>query len=92
MTSSVRWTPTAQRDLRQLPEKIATAVVEFVYGSMSDNPERVGRALQLDLAGLHAARRDYRVIYRIDATADAVLIVHVGHRADVYRLDPNLGS
>jgi mRNA interferase RelE/StbE len=83
---SIRWTPTAQRDLRRLPEKIATAVVEFVYGSLADNPERVGRDLQLELAGCHAARRgDYRVIYRIDRPAGVVLIVHVDHRADVYR-------
>ena len=85
-TFSVQWTPTAQRDLRRLPEKIGTAVVEFVYGSLAENPERVGRALQLELAGLHAARRgEYRVIYRIDHKAVAVLVMHVDHRADVYR-------
>jgi mRNA interferase RelE/StbE len=83
---SIRWTPTAQRDLRRLPEKIATAVVEFVYGSLADNPERVGRELQLELGGCHAARRgDYRGIYWIDRPAGVVLIVHVDHRADVYR-------
>lgn len=83
---SIRWTPTAQRDLRRLPEKVATAVVEFVYGSLSDNPERVGRELKLELAGRHAARRgDYRVIYQIDRPARVVVIVHVDHRADVYR-------
>ncbi len=83
---SIRWAPTAQRDLRRLPEKIATAVVEFVYGSLADNPERVGRALQFELVGRHAARRgDYRVIYQIDRPAGVVLIMHVDHRADVYR-------
>lgn len=83
---STRWTPTAQRDLRRLPEKIATAAVEFVYGSLADSPERVGRELQLELAGRHAARRgDYRVIYQIDRPGGVVLIVHVDHRADVYR-------
>lgn len=83
---SIRWTPTAQRDLRRLPEKIATAVVEFVYGSLAGNPERVGRELQLELADCHAAHRgDYRVNYRIDRPAGVVLIVHVDHRADLYR-------
>ena len=83
---SVSWTASAQRSLRRLPEKIATAVVEFVYGSLADNPERVGRALHLELAGLHAARRgDYRIVYRIDAEARVVVIAHVDHRADVYR-------
>lgn len=83
---AIRWTPTSQRDLRRLPEKIATAAVEFAYGSLADNPERVGRELQLELAGRHAARRgDYRVIYQIDRPAGVVVIVHVDHRADVYR-------
>ena len=83
---SIRWAPTAQRDLRRLPEKISTPVVEFVYGSLAGNPERVGRELHLQLAGHHAARRgDYRVVYRIDRRAGVVLIVHVDHRADVYR-------
>jgi mRNA interferase RelE/StbE len=83
---SIRWAPAAQRDLRRLPEKIGTAVVEFIYGSLAGNPERVGRELHFQLTGHHAARRgDYRVVYRIDRRAGVVLIVHVGHRADVYR-------
>lgn len=83
---SIRWTATAQLELRRLPDKIGTAIVEFVYGSHAGNPERVGRELQLELAGRHAARRgDYRVIYHIDRRAAVVLIVHVDHRADVYR-------
>lgn len=83
---SIRWTATAQRDLRRLPEKIATAVVEFIYGSLAGNPQRVGRALHLELADHHAARRgEYRIVYRINDEARAVLIVHIDHRADVYR-------
>ena len=83
---SISWTATAQRDLRRLPEKIATAVVEFVYGSLADNPQRVGRALHLELVDHHAARRgEYRIVYRIDDEKRVVLIVHVDHRADVYR-------
>lgn len=89
MTSApyqVTFSDSAQRDLRRLPEKIATAAVEFIYGSLAENPERVGRELHLDLAEHHGARRcDYRVIYRIDREARAVLIVTIDHRADAYR-------
>lgn len=82
----VTWAPTAQRDIRRLPEKVATAVAEFVYGPLAESPGRVGRPLHLDLAGLHAARRgDYRIFYRIDDTAKVVRVVSVDHRADVYR-------
>ena len=50
--------------LARLPEKVATAAVEFIYGSLTESPRRVGKPLKLGLAGLHSARRgDYRVIY-----------------------------
>ena len=80
----VIWTASARRDLSRLPEKVAAAVVEFVYGSLIQNPRRVGRELHFELTGLHAARRgDFRVIQAIDETG--VTIVTVNHRADVYR-------
>jgi mRNA-degrading endonuclease RelE of RelBE toxin-antitoxin system len=82
----VTFSGSAQRDLRRLPEKIATAAVEFIYGGLAANPRRVGRELHLDLAEHYSARRgDYRVIYRIDDSARAVLIVTIDHRADSYR-------
>ena len=79
----IAWTPAAKRALRRLPEKVAVAAVEFIYGSLASNPKRVGKALRFDLEGLRSARRgDYRIIYRIDAH---VTIVAIEHRADVYR-------
>jgi len=82
----IAWAPSAQRDLSRLPEKIATAVVEFAYGSLAASPRRVGRELRLDLAQHHAARRgDYRVVYRIDDASNTVLILTVDHRAGAYR-------
>ena len=82
----VTFSASAQRDLRRLPEKIATAAIEFIYRSLAENPQRVGRELHLDLAEHYAARRgDYRIIYRIDDEAHAVLIVTIDHRADSYR-------
>ncbi|HEX3828203.1 MAG TPA: type II toxin-antitoxin system RelE/ParE family toxin [Sporichthyaceae bacterium] len=82
----VEWTPTAKRDLRRLPEKIATAAVEFVYGALRDNPHRLGHELQLDLAGFHSARRgDFRVIYTIASEPDRIIVAAISHRADAYR-------
>ncbi len=67
----------------RLPEKVAAAVVEFVYGALAENPQRVGKALRFELEGLHSARRgDFRIIYRI---GDQVTIVAIEHRADAYR-------
>jgi mRNA-degrading endonuclease RelE of RelBE toxin-antitoxin system len=69
-----------------LPEKVATACVEFVYGSLAENPHRVGKALRFDLEGLYSARRgDFRVVYEIDDDGNDVTIVAIDHRDDVYR-------
>lgn len=82
----VEWAPSGKRDLTKLPEKVATAVVEFIYGGLADNPHRVGRELHLELTGLHSARRgDFRVIYRVQDHRRRVIVIAIDHRADVYR-------
>ncbi|WP_322753658.1 type II toxin-antitoxin system RelE/ParE family toxin [Frankia sp. Cas3] len=85
-TYETAFTAPTRRTLRRLPEKVATAVVEFLYGSLAANPHRVGKPLQLQLAGLHSARRgDYRIIYHVDTDNHRVEVVAIEHRADVYR-------
>lgn len=79
----IAWTPTAKRALTRLPEKVAAAAMEFIYGSVAENPRRVGKPLRRELEGLHSARRgDFRIIYRI---SDAATIVAIDQRADIYR-------
>jgi mRNA interferase RelE/StbE len=86
---AIAWTAPARRAQARLPEKVATAVVEFLYGSLAANPHRVGKSLKLGLEGLHSARRgDYRVIYRIDDDHRRVTVVAIEHRSDVYRPRP----
>lgn len=82
-TFGIEWSSAATRAIQKLPEKVAVAAVEFVYGSLAENPRRVGKPLRFELEGLHSARRgDYRVIYRI---SDVVTIVAIDHRSTVYR-------
>ena len=83
---AIAWTAPARRALARLPEKVAAAVVEFLYGSLAANPHRMGKPLRLELQGLYSARRgDYRVIYRIDDDRRRAEIVAIEHRADIYR-------
>jgi mRNA interferase RelE/StbE len=83
---AIAWTTVSRRALTRLPEKVATAVVEFLYGSLAAGPHRVGKALKLGLEGLHSARRgDYRVIYRIDDQRRLVTVIAIEHRSDIYR-------
>lgn len=82
----IEWTAPARRSLGRLPEKVSVSAVEFIYGPLAANPQRVGRALRFELEGRHSAHRgDYRIVYRIDADRGIVFILAINHRADVYR-------
>lgn len=83
---AVEWAAPARRALDRLPEKVATAAIEFVYGSLAENPQRVGKALRFELEGVHSARRgDHRIVYRIDDNEHRLIIEAIAHRGDAYR-------
>jgi mRNA-degrading endonuclease RelE of RelBE toxin-antitoxin system len=82
----VRISARAERDLLRLPEKIGAACLEFIFGPLADEPQRVGGPLSGQLIGMRSARRgSYRIIYKIDEQRHQVDIVHIDHRGDVYR-------
>ncbi len=78
--------PAARAIGEELPESVAAAVIDFITGSLLDNPQRVGRALRNELAGIHSARLGtFRVLYRINQEQREVTVLRVDHRRDVYR-------
>jgi mRNA-degrading endonuclease RelE of RelBE toxin-antitoxin system len=86
----VQWTPPAQRDMARLPGKIAGVVMTYVESRLAVNPRRLSKALTGELEGLHTARNgDYRILLRIDDGIDdgppSIWIIHVDHRAHIYR-------
>ena len=80
-------TPPAIRAVQSgLPEGIAAAVIEFLTGALVANPQRVGKQLRGDLAGIHAARRGtYRALYRINEAQREVVVLRIEHRRDAHR-------
>ncbi|MGH3681995.1 MAG: type II toxin-antitoxin system RelE family toxin [Natronosporangium sp.] len=82
----IGWSGPARRALARMPEKVATAAVEFIFATLAASPHRVGKPLRLEFEGLHSARRggEYRLIYRVDGPRRQVEIVAIEHRADVY--------
>jgi mRNA interferase RelE/StbE len=82
----IRWASPARRALRRLPEKVATAAIEFIYGPLAADPHQVGRPLRFELEGRHSAHRgDYRAVHRINEQRRGVDILAIDHRADIYR-------
>lgn len=80
-------TPPAARAIRTgLPETVAAAVIEFITAALVQNPQRVGKPLRGELAGIHSARRGtYRVLYRINEPRREVIVLRIDHRSDAYR-------
>jgi mRNA-degrading endonuclease RelE of RelBE toxin-antitoxin system len=86
LTWEVRWTGAAQRALERLPEKVATACIEFVYSRLAENPHRAGKLLKFELEGAYVAKRgDYRVLNTIEVHDESITVVAIQHRADAYR-------
>jgi mRNA-degrading endonuclease RelE of RelBE toxin-antitoxin system len=78
----VEITPEGLRLLDRLPAKVRAAVLETIFGSIAENPQRAGKPLRGELEGLRSARRgEFRVIYEIDEDARTVLV----HRAQLRR-------
>ena len=79
--------PRARRAIEHdLPESVATAAVEFIYGALRDNPYRVGKQLREPLEHSYSARRgDYRVIYEIHEQRLVIVVVSITHRRHAYR-------
>ncbi|MEO7421615.1 MAG: type II toxin-antitoxin system RelE/ParE family toxin [Ornithinibacter sp.] len=61
-------------------------MIEFIATALVQNPQRVGKPLRGDLAGIHSARRGtYRVLHRINEPRREVIVLRVDHRSDAYR-------
>lgn len=86
MTYRVRVARTAARQLTErLPEAVAAACVEFLYGPLAENPHRVGSPLRKPFEGYWRARRgEYRVRYTIDDRTQTVQVLDISHRRDAY--------
>jgi len=80
--------PPARRALAErLPEEVAAAAAEFITGPLLANPQRVGKPLGQELAGIYSARlgRSWRVLYEIDDSKHAVIVLDTRPRSTIYR-------
>lgn len=76
----------ARRLAEKLPEPVAAACVEFIFGALASDPHTVGAPLRKPFEGQwRACRGEYRVRYTIDDENQTVYVLDVDHRRDVYR-------
>lgn len=84
MTYDIQVLPVAARALRKLPPE-AKRRIEAVIELLAEDP-RPPAAKKLTARPEWRVRTgDYRVLYRIEDQVLTVVVVHAGHRRDVYR-------
>ena len=75
----------AERDLKRLPAEIFHRIIPRIQG-LADNPQPPGcRKLTGSVSDWRIRVGDYRVVYEIDETENAVRIFRVRHRREAYR-------
>jgi mRNA-degrading endonuclease RelE of RelBE toxin-antitoxin system len=78
--------PAARAISEEIPEAIASAVIDLITGPLLVSPRRLGKPLRRELEGLWSARRGtFRVVYRIDEANHEVVVLRVDHRRSAYR-------
>jgi len=83
MSYSVSILPRAQKDLG----RVSSPAFERICGAiraLGENPRPPGCRKLINREGWRIRVSDYRVIYGIDDGASTVVVLHVGHRRDVY--------
>lgn len=89
MPYSVELTPAAEKTLLKLAKKDRSLMlrIDRAILSLADNPTPINsKHLVGEVANLYRLRiGDYRIIYQVNGGKLVILVVHVGHRSDVYR-------
>ncbi len=85
MTYEVEITPAAKRQIKKLTKSIQQLIVERLE-ELVDNPRPPGVIKMEAEENLYRVRvGDYRIIYEIQDSVLLIVVVKVGHRANVYR-------
>ena len=85
---TVKLTPEAKAGLAKLGASEAERVLRFLNTRLQnrDNPKEIGDSLKGPLREYWRYRvGDYRIICRLEAGVVTVLVLHIGHRSEVYK-------
>jgi mRNA interferase RelE/StbE len=85
MTYTVEFAPRTRRELRKLSSVVRKRVLDKI-DSLADNPFPYGYT---EIKGSQNYYRvkvgNYRIIYTVEHGELLILVVHIGHRREIYR-------
>lgn len=74
-----------KNDIPALPKTIKATIRKAVEERLMHDPIGFGKPLRYSLKGHRRLRvGDYRIIYRIEASRNVVVIIAIKHRKDIY--------
>jgi len=81
----IRISETAEKIFSRLEREIQKRIVKKIE-ILSENPYKYGKKLKSPEIGTYRLQvGDYRVIYDIEDIEKSVLILHIGHRKNIYK-------
>ncbi|BCA97225.1 RelE/StbE family addiction module toxin (plasmid) [Legionella antarctica] len=87
MTWKIEFDADVEKDLKKLGHTAQKKILNYLKEKIAstDNPRLLGKSLSGNLSGLWRYRiGDYRIIAKIEDYHFIILVVHVGHRKNVY--------
>ena len=85
MSYRIEFAPKAERDFKALDKPIRSRLAHRI-DSLAENPFPQGIRKLTGEEDLYRLRvGDYRIIYQVQGRRLVILIVRIGHRADIYR-------
>jgi len=86
---TIRLEKSAEKELRKLDPQIARRILDFLYNRLAvlKDPRSLGDVLHGNELGAYWKYRigDHRVIAEIHDAEIVIMVLHVGHRREVYR-------
>jgi mRNA interferase RelE/StbE len=85
MTYRILWSERVKKDLRKLGNAEVMRIVKKVETHLAKDPLSLGKSLSGNFSGLRSYRiGDYRVLYTLRQDELIIIVLHAGHRKDVY--------
>ncbi len=84
MTYRIEIRQKAVKFLSKIPTKFKEKIISQIQ-NLSKNPHPVGSKKLVGREGWRIRVADYRVIYEIEDDKLIILVLHIGHRRDVYK-------
>lgn len=81
----IEFVASVKDDLSDISKANRLRIRNAIEKKLTSNPVEFGKPLQYSLKGLRRLRvGDYRIVFKIEAEKNVVLIIKIGHRREVY--------